>query len=111
MTQESGDGPRGMQRLVGKEILLQLRGGDPWMGVCSEDGNPVPIMLKGKDGQPSLMHAPFFQGKLVEYDRPHLLVEYVDQNNSKMLQAFHEEVVAGVTGVLEQASVHIIQPG
>jgi hypothetical protein len=56
------------------------------------------------------MHAPFFQGKLVEHAPPFLIVEYLDQNKSKMLQAFHESAVAGVTCVLEQAAVHIIQP-
>ena len=57
------------------------------------------------------MHSPFVEGKLVDYEPPHLLIEYLDQNKSKLLQALHEDAVAGVTCVLEQAAVHIIQPG
>ncbi len=101
---------KGIRMLVGKQVIAQLRDGDAWMGVCSEGGNPAPIMVK-REGQAALMHSPFVEGKLVDYDPPYLMVEYFDQNKSKLLQALHQDAVAGVTCVLEQASVHIIQPG
>jgi hypothetical protein len=104
------DKAKGMRMLVGKQVIIQLRDGDPWMGVCSEDGSPAPIMVK-REGGAALMHSPFVEGKLVAYEPPHLLIEYLDQNKSKMLQALHQDAVVGVTCVLEQAAVHIIQPG
>jgi hypothetical protein len=110
MAEDKVNNVKGIERFFGKQVIVQLQGGEPWMGVCSEDGEPAPIMLKGQDGKPSLMHAPFFQGVIVGHEPPFLLVEYLDQNKSKMFQAFHQDVVSGITMVLEQVAVHIIQP-
>jgi hypothetical protein len=103
--------PRGLAQFVGKTVLVQLQGGEPWMGVCSEEGEPAPIMVRRPNApEPALMHAPFFQGKLLEYELPWLVIEFLDQNRSRLLQALHQDTIAGVTMVVEQAAVHIIQP-
>jgi len=100
-----------LSKYVGKQCVVQLRGGEAWL-VCHQDvGKAQPVAQKDKTGNVSLVPIPFLVGTVVQMTGGFPVMEVIDENKQKLHIELNPDAILSVSLAVDMPRVQLVGIG